>query len=93
MFGLYKFISGMVVGSVATLAALNFHLIRTTDSWAVVPKRHLALTDTYVDIRDWGLSDWTEHADLVYTLHKNGRQDLITDLDGRFASLKKLFEK
>lgn len=93
MFGLVKFFSGMVVGAVVTVISMNLHIIRSDSGWAVVPKRYPALSDTYVDIRSWTLSDWSNHADFVWTLHKNDRQDLIPGLDGRMASLKNLFEK
>jgi hypothetical protein len=30
-------------------------------------------------VRDWGVTEWTEHPDLVLTLEKNQRTDIIGD--------------
>lgn len=93
MFGLFKFGAGLILGAAATLVAMNYHIVRTADNVAFVPKRYAGLQDSYVDVRNWGIADWTEHPDFVWTLYKNDRQDLIPGLDGKMASLKDLFGK
>jgi hypothetical protein len=97
MFGFLRFLCGIVVGLVAgfliTVGAMNHHFIRTDNSMAFVSKRYPSLADSYVDIRKWSISDWTDHPDLVYTLFKNDRQDLMPSIDGQIASLKRMFEK
>lgn len=97
MFGFLRFLSGIVVGMVLgfvfTLSAMHYHFLRTENSIAVVAKRHPALASTYMDIRDWTAADWAEHPDLVYTLFKNDRQDLLPTVDGQIATLKRLIDK
>lgn len=93
MFGIFKFGAGVVTGSVLTLGAMNYHVVRTDETVALVPKRAPTLADTYMDVREWTVSDWTDHPDFVWALYKADRQDLIAGLDGKFASLKNLFEK
>jgi hypothetical protein len=71
---------------------MNYHIVRTDDGMTFVPKRHATLEETYLDIREWALSDWTNHPDFVWAIYKNDRQDLIPGIDGNLASLKNLFE-
>ena len=93
MYSTLKVFIGMVLGAVITIVAMNYHVVRTKNSWAVFPKQHACLSDTYVDVRDWSVGDWVDRPEFVKTLYENNRQDLIPGLDGRLASLKKDFEK
>jgi len=43
----------------------------------IVPKRRAGLDDTYVDVRDWGITEWSEHPDLVYTLVDKGFEKYV----------------
>lgn len=91
MFGIFKFSAGVVVGAGLAIGAMNYHVIRTSERFELVPKRYAGLQDCYVDIRDWTFSDWTSHPDLVWTLYKNDKQEMIPGIDSEFAGLKKLF--
>jgi hypothetical protein len=93
MFGIFKFGAGMVTGGVLAVGGMHYHVVRTEESVTFVPKRHAGLDDVYLDIREWTLTDWTNHPDFVWSLYKNERQDLIPGLDGKLASLKNLTEQ
>lgn len=93
MRGLFKFFTGMVFGAVLAVVVMNHHIVRSGDTWGLVPKRYASLEGTYYDTRGWTLTEWSEHPDLLWTLYKNDRQDLIPGLDGRLASLKRLIEQ
>jgi hypothetical protein len=90
MFGIFKFGAGVMTGGVLAVAGMNYHLVRTTDGFTYVPKRNAGIEDTYLDIREWTLNDWTNHPDFVWSIYKNDQQELIPGLDGKLASLKNL---
>ena len=92
MGSVFKFLTGIVVGCLLTVGAMYYHIVRTDETWTVVPKLHPGLAETYVDIRDWSLEDWMSHPDFARSLHENDRHDLVPGLDGKFASVRQLFE-
>lgn len=96
MFGFIRFLFGVVVGMVAgfflALGAMNYHFLRTENSLAIVPKLHADLSNTYVDIRSWTVSDWIEHPGMISTLLENDRQDLLPSINGQLAGWKKLLD-
>ena len=76
--------------------AFTLHFVRTDDDLLIVPKRSPNLDDTYVDVREWGLTEWSEHPDLVYTLVDKGfekyvRKPITDDIFGKLLP-KKLFD-
>jgi hypothetical protein len=93
MFGIFKFGAGVVTGGVLAVAGMNYHVVRTEESVTFVPKRHAGLDETYLDIREWTITDWKDHPDFIWSLYENDKQDLIPGLDGKLASLKNLFDK
>jgi hypothetical protein len=70
---------GTVFGAALMWAAMNYHLIRTRDGFAWVPKYRARLASTFVDVRQWGVTEWTEHPELVLTLERNQRTEIIGD--------------
>jgi hypothetical protein len=57
-----KFILGLIVGVIVIVVVLNIHLIRTKDGVEVIRKKEMTMTDTYVDVRDWSLTDYFKHS-------------------------------
>jgi hypothetical protein len=70
---------GTVFGAFLMWAAMNYHLLRTRDGVACVPKYHARLASTFIDVRQWGVTEWTEHPELVLTLERNQRTEIIGD--------------
>lgn len=70
---------GTVLGAMLMWAAMNYHVLRTRDGIAWVPKYHARLASTFVDVRSWGVTEWTEHPELVLTLEQNQRTEIIGD--------------
>jgi hypothetical protein len=59
-----KVLSAFVVGAlVATglFGSLSYHFIRTRDGLVVERKSEFTFTDTFVDTRAWGLTDYVKH--------------------------------
>ncbi len=70
-------VGGIILGSLLTLGAQRYHVIHTKDGLKMVAKRTSTLTDTYVDVREWGVVEWSKHPDLVWTLTQNDRKDVL----------------
>jgi hypothetical protein len=74
---LFSFMSGAVAGVLLTMGAMNFHLVRAQDGFHVVHKIRPQLTETYLDIRTFGVSDWAAHPELVADLIHDNKQSLM----------------
>jgi hypothetical protein len=63
-----------------TLSAAALHFVRTpTNSFPVIlTKDHLGFKDTYVDTRNWTISDDAAHPIVVARLIELGRADLLS---------------
>ncbi len=68
---------GMILGGAAVFAALKYHVLRTASGFEVVPKVEASLSDTYVDVREFGAGDWTEHEQLVAAILRADREDIL----------------
>lgn len=71
------FLLGAVVGAAALFLALNYHIINARDGMHLVPKVDAQLAGTYVDIRNFGASDWANHREVFFALVNADRQDLL----------------
>lgn len=70
---------GVLLGAAGMWTAMNYHVLRTKDGFACVPKYRAHLAGTFVDVREWGVTEWTEHPELVMTLERNKRTEIIGD--------------
>lgn len=71
------FIFGVIVGGLLIYGGLHYHLINSTSGLHLVPKVNSTLSSTYVDVRGWGLDEWTQHQDVAAALLSANRQDLM----------------
>jgi hypothetical protein len=55
------FVLGAVAGSGMTMASLKYHFLYTNGGLKAVPKQSATLSETFLDVRDFGASDWAEH--------------------------------
>jgi hypothetical protein len=67
----------LAVGGALGYYALAHHIVRSDEGLVTVPKRQVAIADTYADIRAWKLADFRAHPDLVKALVDAGHADLI----------------
>ena len=74
---LMTFFMGMVTGGALLYTALNYHLIRARDGMHLIPKASPRLAATYVDIRNFRVADWAEHADIAAALINADRRDVL----------------
>jgi hypothetical protein len=72
-----NFIVGYLAGAISLYVALGFHVVRTQDGHHVIAKTSLALRDTYVDIRPFGVNEWKDHLELADAMRKAGKDELV----------------
>lgn len=71
------FFSGVIFGGALIYFAMNFHVIRSQEGFDLVPKVHPQLATTYVDIREFQVADWAQHAEVAAALVQANRKDLL----------------
>ena len=74
-----KFIYGMICGATLLYCAMHYHVVRGNDGVFLVPKISNNLTDVYVDIREYQLSDWQQHKPLAAAIMQSNRSHLLED--------------
>lgn len=55
---------GFALGCGAIYCAFNYHIVKSDSGLQFVPKKSASLSETYVDIRKFGVSDWAAHPGL-----------------------------
>jgi hypothetical protein len=76
---IFWLVIGVVVGGACVGGGLQYHIVRTRDGFTCVPKQKTSLADTYVDVREWGPTDWMRHPDLASSLSQNGHKDMLNE--------------
>ena len=74
-----SFLMGVVVGAAAVYGSLRYHVVRTDDGVEVVPKVQATFSETYVDVRGFGASEWSERRGLAMALARAGHEDVLKD--------------
>jgi hypothetical protein len=75
----WSFVLGMVAGAALLHVATNYHVVRSSEGFHVVAKCPARLSESYVDIRSFGLADWTSHPQLAGALVQANKQHLLGD--------------
>ncbi|MBM84358.1 MAG: hypothetical protein CMJ78_27705, partial [Planctomycetaceae bacterium] len=88
----FSLILGICFGSATLYTAFTLHFVKTDDGFLIVPKRNAGLHDTYVDVREWTVVEWSAHPDLVYTLVDKGFEKYVRKPVARDI-LRRLFPK
>lgn len=70
---------GCVIGGTGVYVSLKYHVLRTDKGFELVPKLTANFSDTYFDVRGFGIQDWTEHKSLAAAVVNSGKKDLFTD--------------
>lgn len=74
-----SFLVGMAIGAMLLYGAMQYHLVRARDGFHLVAKDPPRLSEAYVDVRGFGLSDWSSHAQLSAELVRADKQYLMKD--------------
>ncbi len=73
------FLFGVVVGGGLVFGAQRYHVVHTTQGVEFVPKLSANFSDTYVDIREYGASDWAEHKSLAAAILNAKKEHMFQD--------------
>jgi hypothetical protein len=79
MWRLWSFFFGIIVGFVLLHTAMTYHIVRANDGIHVVAKSPARLSQSYVDIRGFGFTDWSGHPQLASALIQSNKQHLLGD--------------
>jgi hypothetical protein len=69
----------MATGAVLMYSATLYHVVRATDGIHLVAKQPPRLAETYVDIRNFTMTDWASHPQLASALVQGNQQRLLGD--------------
>ena len=73
------FMVGMVVGGALLYGTQRYHLVRARDGLHLIPKVESSLAATYVDIRDFTVSDWARHSGVAMALIQADQGQLMEE--------------
>ena len=74
-----SFLLGAVIGGALVFGSVKFHLVRADEGFFLVPRIDPALGDAYVDIRDFSLTDWSNHRALAAAIIRAKKEYLLQD--------------
>jgi hypothetical protein len=68
---------GVALGAGLVYGALNYHVLRTDEGIEFIPKLSATFSETYLDVRRFGVSDWADHQLVARAVIKAGKDDLL----------------
>jgi len=77
MKSLWLFLGGLFSGLLLACLSYEYHFVMSEEGFLVVPKSQSSLSNVYVDIREWSLTDWGDHPEVARALIADGRSDLV----------------
>ncbi len=76
-FGIFVF--GFLLGGFTVFLSMHYHIVRANDGWHPIRKVNPRFSETYVDIREFGMSDWRQHPGLVAAIVQAEQSELLGD--------------
>jgi hypothetical protein len=76
---LSSFLLGMVAGAGLIQGATTYHVIRASDGFHFIAKQPARLSETYVDIREFTMTDWAARPQLASAIVQGNQQQLLGD--------------
>jgi hypothetical protein len=71
------FLLGMATGAMLLHGAMHYHLVRARDGLHLVGKTPPGLSQAFVDVRQFGAAEWTQHPQLAAALVRANKQSLM----------------
>jgi hypothetical protein len=72
-------LTGVVLGGALVYGALNYHVLRTAEGVELVPKLSATFSDTYLDVRQYGVAEWADHEQVARAVVKSGKDHILKD--------------
>ena len=79
---LLSFLLGVAAGAMLCYGATNYHLVRAQDGFHLVHKSRARLAEAYIDVREFGVGDWANHAELASALVAENKQYVMDGAAG-----------
>lgn len=73
------FFAGLFVGAVMIYCGLKFHIVRADDGIHFVPKLSAKLSEAYIDVREWDITQWNEHRGLAAAITQAEKSHFFQD--------------
>lgn len=73
------FLLGIATGVVMCFGATNYHIVRANDGFHLVHKQRSRMSEAYVDVRGFGVSDWSNRPELAAELVADNKQYVMGD--------------
>lgn len=87
---LSTFIFGIVVGAIGIVVSENYYVVRSKESFHLVPKVAARLEIPYRDIRQYTVEDWQNDQSLALAIIKSQKQDLMAETG--LSNMQRQFE-
>jgi len=87
---LSTFVFGVIVGAVGVVVSENYYVVRSKESFHLVPKVAARLEVPYRDIRQYTVEDWQDNPSLALAIIKSQKQDLMQETG--LNSMQRQFE-
>jgi hypothetical protein len=69
----------MATGTMLLYGAMHYHLVRARNGLHLVGKTPPSLSEAFVDVRQFGVADWSKHPQLAAALVRANKQSLMQD--------------
>ncbi len=73
------FLFGMIAGAALLQGVTNYHVVRASNGFHLIPKHPSRLGETFVDIRSFTMTDWAARPQLASALVQANQQQLLGD--------------
>lgn len=73
------FLMGVVVGAVGLFVSENYYIVRSKESFHLVPKVAAKLEIPYRDIRSYTPGDWQNNTSLAVAIVRSKKEDLLIE--------------
>ena len=70
---------GAILGAALVYGAVTHHVLRTEAGLEFIPKTQAGFQKTYLDVRQFGVSNWADHQEVAQAVIKAGKEDLLKD--------------
>lgn len=87
---LTSFLFGIVVGAMGIVVSENYYVVRSNESFHLVPKIASRLEVPYRDIRGYTVQDWNNNQPLALAIIKSQKQDLL--VESGLSNMQRQFE-
>ena len=68
---------GVLIGGGLVYGSLNYHVLRTETGYEFIPKSSATFSETYLDVRQFGVSQWAEHDEVARAVLKADKGHLM----------------